>query len=411
VNIATGGGRRIVEVTGVDVARVRGLYPTLASGTVQLDGGFAALQPESVIRAITTALRSAPAQPGSRSTRSQRSVTRVRLARTAAADLVAGQPNDVLLGDSAASLLWRFIAVLSTDWVLGDEIVLSRLDSDLTTRSWQYAARRRGVVVRFAEVDVETGELPPWQYEDLVNARTRIVTVSLGNPATGMIPDVAAIADHAHRHGALVVADAGVAAAYRVLDLFELEVDLLFVSAEVFGGPLMSVAVGRPGLLGEITNGDDPIVRHSLDFLPLPIELLDGFTASVDHLADLDESAAGTRRERLARSLPAANAYCCGLYGHLDDELRAMPHVAVLGGPDRDLPVAAFTVEGLEPDEVGAHLHRRDISAWTGPSGVSELLRTFGADELGGAVFVGVMPHTTPTEIAQLLDAVRELKH
>lgn len=398
------------EATGIDVARVRGLYPTLASGTAALDGGFAALPPESVIRAITTALRSAPAQPGSRSTRSQRSVTRVRRARTAAADLTGGQPADVLLGDSTASLLWRFAAVLANDWRLGDELVLSRLDSDLVARTWQYAARQRGGVVRFAEVDVETGELPAWQYEELIGARTRVVTLSLGNPATGRVPDVAAVVEEAHRHGALVVADAGVAAAYLPLDLAELGVDLLFVSAAVFGGPLVSVAVARPGLLGEITGGDDPIVRASLDFLPLPIELLDGFTAAVDHLADLDEEASGTRRERLARSVPAAHAYTTWLYRQLDDELRAMPHVTVLGGPDRDLPVAAFTVDGVLPDEIGAHLHRRDISVWTGPSGLTELLRTFGADELGGVAFLGVMPHTTRGEIAQFVDAVRELK-
>ncbi|MCW2656248.1 MAG: Cysteine desulfurase family protein subfamily, partial [Jatrophihabitans sp.] len=72
-----------MEVVGVDVARVRGLYPTLATGTAQLDGAFAALQPESVIRAIIAALRSAPAQPGSRSSRSQNSATRVLRARRA----------------------------------------------------------------------------------------------------------------------------------------------------------------------------------------------------------------------------------------------------------------------------------------------------------------------------------------
>lgn len=406
-----------VEVTGVDigdigvdVARVRGLYPTLASGTAALDGGFAALPPESVIRAITTTLRSAPAQPGSRSTRSQRSATRVRRARAAAADLVGGQPADVLLGDSAASLLWRFAAVLASDWRLGDEIVLSRLDSDLTARTWQFAARHRGAVVRFAEVDVETGDLPAWQYEELIGARTRVVTLSLGNPATGVVPQAGTIAEAAHRHGALVVADAGAAAAYLPLDLAELGVDLLFVSASVFGGPSVSVAVARPGLLGEITGGDDPVVRATLDYLPVPIELLDGFTAAVDHLAELREDATGTRRERLAQSLAAAHAHTTRLYRRLDDELRAMPHVTVLGGPDRVLPVAAFTVKGVRPDEVGAHLHRREVSVWTGPSGVTELLRAFGAYEVGGATFLGVMPHTTRGEVGQFLDAVRELK-
>jgi len=59
-----------------DVARVRGLYPTLGSSMAQLEGPLGALQPETVIRAIITTLRSAPAQPGSRSTRSRMSSAR-----------------------------------------------------------------------------------------------------------------------------------------------------------------------------------------------------------------------------------------------------------------------------------------------------------------------------------------------
>lgn len=406
-----------MEVVGVDVARVRGLYPTLATGTAQLDGAFAALQPESVIRAIIAALRSAPAQPGSRSSRSQNSATRVLRARRAAADLVGGRAEDVVLADSTVSLMLRFTALLSSDWQLGDEIVLSRLDADFAMRPWLRAARGRGVVVRWAEVDLETGELPAWQYEALIGRRTRIVTVSLANAATGMVPDIRAIADLAHQHGALVIVDAGVAPAYVPLDLAELGADLLAVAAPAFGGPTVAALVARPGLLDEIPGSVDNLpggldglpTPQRFEVLPLPIELLDGLTAAVDHLADLDEHATGGRRERLVASVTAAGEYTRHLYPRLDDGLRAISGVTVLGAPHRTLPVAAFTVAGRTPDEVGAFLHRHNISAWTGPSGMSELLRAFGADELGGAVFVGLMPHTAAAEVDQLLDALRAL--
>jgi cysteine desulfurase family protein (TIGR01976 family) len=395
---------------GIDVARVRGLYPTLATGTAQLDGAFAALHPESVIRAIISTLRSAPAQPGSRSSRSQQSATRVLRTRRAAADLVQGRAEDVVLGDSTQSLLLRFTTLLSSDWQLGDEIVLSRLDADLAMRPWLRVARGRGVIVRWAEVDLESGELPAWQYEKLISRRTRIVTVSLANAATGMVPDVRAIADLAHRHDALVVVDAGVAPAYLPLDIEELGADLLAVAGPAFGGPTVAAIVARPGLLDELNDAvEGPPGAQRFEVPPLPIELLDGFTAAVDHLADLDENAVGTRRERLVTSVGAAGDHTRSLYRRLDRGLRALPGITVLGAPDRPLPVAAFTVAGRSPDDVGAFLHRRNISVWSGPSGMSELLRAFGADELGGAVFVGLMPHTAASEIRQLLDALRAL--
>lgn len=395
---------------GVDVARVRGLYPTLATRTAQLDGPYAALQPESVIRAIISTLRSAPAQPGSRSTRSQQAATRVTRARRAAADLVNGRPEDVVLGSSTVSLLLRLATVASGDWQLGDEVVVNRLDADVALHPWLRIARARGAVVRWAEVDVETGELPTWQYAELVGRRTRIVTVALGNPAVGTVPDVRAIADLAHAHGALVVVDAGAAPAYLPIDLTELGADVVAVAASAFGGPTVAALITRPGLLGELqVVSDDSMPPGEFEVPPLPIELLDGFSAAVDHLADLDANAQGRRRDRLGRSLRLANDYTRGLYRVLDDGLRALPDVTVLGAAERALPVTAFTVAGRTPDEVGAFLQRHDVSVWTGESGIGELLRAMGADEIGGATFVGLMPHTSTAEVHQLLDALRRL--
>lgn len=398
-------------VIGVDVARVRGLYPTLATRTAQLDGSFAALQPESVIRAVIATLRSAPAQPGSRSGRSQQSATRVLRARRAVADLVKGRTEDVVLGHSAASLLQRFVVQLSGDWQLGDEIVVNRADADLVAQPLLRAARNRGVIVKWAEVDLDTGEVPAWQYDELVTRRTRIVTVALANPVTGAVPDVRAIADTAHRRGALVVVDAGAAPPYTALDIEALGADLLAVSPPVFGGPTVGAVVARPGLLAELTETEDVATPGPRFFetAPLPVELLDGLTAAVDHLADLDERATGSRRERLEASAAASVEYTAALYRRLDAALRELPGVTVLGGADRYFPIAAFTVAGRRPDDVGAFLQRHDVSVWTGEPGVTEMLRAFGADEYGGAVFVGLMPHTSTVEVEQLVDAVRLL--
>lgn len=222
--------------------------------------------------------------------------------------------------------------------------------------------------------------------------------------------DVRAIAELGHRHGALVLVDAGVAVPYVPLELAELGADLVAVAGPSFGGPTVAAAVARPGLLEEIPGGREGLpVPERFEVPPLAIESLDGFTAAVDHLAALDEHATGTRRERLVASMSAAGAYTRGLYDHLDAALRELPGVTVLGAADRSLPVAAFTVAGHTPDQVGAYLARHGVSVWTGPSGMSGLLRAFGADELGGAAFVGLMPHTAAAEVNQLVEAMGSL--
>jgi selenocysteine lyase/cysteine desulfurase len=150
-------------------------------------------------------------------------------------------------------------------------------------------------------------------------------------------------------------------------------------------------------------------VPQRFETSPLPIELLDGLTAAVDHLADLDERAQGSRRMRLVASLTAAGDYERGLYERLDSGLRSLRGITVLGTTTDRLPAVAFTSTRHEPDQIGDLLQRRGVSAWTGPSGMTQLMSAFGADEMGGAAFVGLMPHSTAAEVEQLLDALANL--
>lgn len=387
------------RVESLDVARVRGLYLTVGGGVATLDGPLGMLQPESVTRAIVATLRAAPAQPGSASMRSRRTSAAIVQARCAFADLVGSTTESVLLGSTVFALQLHLAELLRPTFRLGDQIVLSRLDSDAIVTPWVRAARDAGVGVRWAEVDLETAELPVWQYEQLITPHTRLVTVPIGNVATGTLPDVAAIAEMAHAAGALVLVDACASAAHVPLDIAELGADLLTLSATSFGGPTVAAVISANGLLATL-QATSPL---SLESDALPVELIDGATASIDHLAGLSEFAAGSRRERLAVSIAAAGEHTAALWDHFAAGVSDLRHVTVLGGLGRRLPVFALAVADHEPGEVGEFLGRRGVSVWTGPSGMSQLLAAFGADEYGGAVFGGFMPHTTRIEVDRLL--------
>jgi cysteine desulfurase family protein (TIGR01976 family) len=391
-----------------DVARVRGLYPTLGARIAYLDGNFSALQPETVIRAIITTLRSAPAQPGSQSARSQRAAISVHNARRAIGDLVGAAPDCVVLGANVTVLIQQFAAVIGHEWRLGDEVVLSRLDHDSALRPWLNAAKTTGAVVRWAEVDIETGELPEWQYDRLITRRTRLVTVSVANLATGVVPNVRRIADLAHAMGALVVVDAGAALPHMPLDITALGADLIAIAVEGFGGPTLGAMVAREGLLYELDELSPEPVPQRYEVGALPVEVLDGVVAAVDHLAGLDEWATGSRRDRLVASLRAAGEYERQLFAVLERRLRAAPGVTVLGSPAHRVPLVSFAVEGRKAAEVGDYLKFRGVSVWTGATGMSHFMNTLGADELGGTVHAGLMPHTTWAEIEQLAAALDE---
>lgn len=397
----------------LDVARVRGLFPALADGFVHTEGAAGALLPESVTGAVGHAMRLPVAQRGGIFPASGRAEAMVSAARGAIADLAGGLPGGVVLGPSLTTLTWQMARALSRTWGPGDEIVVSRLDHDANIRPWVTLAAAKGVLVRWAEVDIETGELPAWQYDELLTSRTRLVAVTAASGVIGTCPDVGAIAARAHAVGALVFVDAAQLAPHAFVDRVALGADLLGLSARKWGGPSVGAVVAEPALLRQLEPDRlAPVPDRVPDRFEssLPFELLAGVPASVEHLATLCADADGSRRERLQTSMDAVAAYERPLFEWLDEALRAMRHVTVIGRPARSTPALSFTVAHLRARQVASELSRRGICVWDGDGWARELFDALGVSEQGGAVQLGLLHYNTAEEVGYVIDAVAALR-
>jgi cysteine desulfurase family protein (TIGR01976 family) len=397
----------------LDVARVRGLFPALADGFVHTDGPAGGLQPESVARAVGQALRMPVADRGGVFPASGRAEAMVSGARSALADLVGGVPGGVVLGPSMTALTYTFARALAKTWRAGDEIVVSRLDHDANIRPWLQAAESAGAVVRWAEVDIETGDLPAWQYDELLSERTRLVALSAASSAIGTVPDVAAVAERAHAAGALVYVDAVQAAPHLFLDQGALGADFLALSAAKWCGPHVGAVVGYPALLEELQPDrllpSSDRVPDRFEWGAPAFELLAGVSAAVDHLAALSADAGGSRRERLQASMTAVTRYESALFRRLDTALRGMDHLQVLACPERSTPTLSFTVPRMRARQVAAELSRRGVCARDGDFYARELFDALGVNEAGGAVRLGLMHYNTAEEVEVVIDAVAAL--
>lgn len=397
----------------LDVARVRGLFPGLSDGYVHLDGPAGTLMPESVAQAIATAVRLPVSGRGGVFPASGRAEALTTAARTAVADLVGGVPAGVVLGPSMTALTWSFARTLARTWRPGDEVVVSRLDHDANVRPWVQLAEEHGVLVRWAEVDIETGDLPSWQYDELIGERTRVVALAAASHVIGTRPDVAGIAARAHAVGALVYVDAVHAAAHEFLDVVELGADFLAVSGYTFCGPHVSAVVAHPELLERLQ--PDRLVPTP-DRVPdrfeagtPPFELYAGLAAAVEHLSGLCGEARGRRRDRLRTSMAAVADYEAVLFDRLVNGLRSLPHVHVIPAPLRCAPTLSFTAPRLRARQIVAGLARQGVCAWDGDGYARELFDALGVAEEGGAVRLGLVHYNTAEEVERALEAVAGL--
>jgi cysteine desulfurase family protein (TIGR01976 family) len=394
-----------------DVARVRGLHPSLGDGWVHMDAQNGMLLPDSVSRAVSTAFRgSMPTQSGPHPS-ARRSAAVLAAARQAVADLVNADPGGVVLGADRAVLLTSLADAASGRVGLGYEVVVTRLDDEANISPWLRAANRYGAKMKWAEVDIETGELPTWQWEGLVTRPTRLVAITSASSTLGTVTDLRAVTKLVHEVGGLVVVDHSAAAPYRLIDIDEIDADVVAVNAIAWGGPPIGALVFRdPSVIdafGSVALDPYATGPARLELGAHQFGMLGGVVASIEYLANLDDSAQGTRRERLSVSMRSAAAYMGALFDYLLTSLRSLPTVTVIGSPEVRIPVMSFAIANVPAERVVQRLADNGILAIANAS--SRVLDLIGVNDVGGAVTIGLAHYSTTAEVDQLVRALASL--
>jgi cysteine desulfurase family protein (TIGR01976 family) len=302
---------------------------------------------------------------------------------------------------------------LAKTWSPGDEVVVTRLDHDANVRPWVQAAERVGAVVRWADPDLVSGELLVDAVMSLLSQRTRLLAVTAASNVLGTRPDLAAISAAARDVGALVHVDGVHLTPHAPVSMDDLGADFYATSSYKWSGPHVAAVAADPALLDRLHPDK---LASSPDAVPerfergtSPFADLAGMAAAVDHLADLDDEATGTRRERLLASMSAVQAYEQELFANLLAGLEQVPGVRLYGAPARRTATAFFRVEGRTPREVAEYLAAAKVNVWAGHMYAWELTGALGIRADGGAVRAGLAHYNDSGDVEALLAGLAEL--
>ncbi|MGD7002251.1 aminotransferase class V-fold PLP-dependent enzyme [Corynebacterium halotolerans] len=407
-----------------DVARVRGLYVSLSDGWTYLNAHACPQIPERVSAAVSRSFRMSTAlsdiEPASgthsRATRAGRleGESYLDAARLAVSDLVGAAPEQVVLGPSLQVLYHSLARAMRPILRHNPSVVLSQLDNPVLTDAFANGSTE----VRWAQPDLATGALPGFQYADLVDGTTRLVSLSAAHELLGTVAPVAEIADTVHdRSRSWVLVDASALAAYRPLEADQWGADIVAVDLAALGGPQLSALIFRDTRmlkrLDPLVPGFDPEDIRKLE-TPVSTGLAGGVAATVDHLADLVETR-GTRRTRLQSSMTQLQEYLENRTAELITSLNTLTAVHILGvtgeaagGGVRDrIPRLSFAVRDVPAETV--HQRLIDNGLVTNICPHTPLLTEMGVDEIGGAVTVALGPFNTSVDVDNLTRVVASL--
>ncbi len=137
----------------------------------------------------------------------------------------------------------------------GDEIVVSVMEHHSNFLPWKQVAEKCGAVLKQLTPD-ENGEITDKSLE-VITDKTRLVAVTQVSNVLGRVNDIKHIAEVAHAHGAVIVADGAQSVPHMPVNVTDLDVDFL-----VFSGHKMLAPMGIGALYGK----KDILDKMNFDF-------------------------------------------------------------------------------------------------------------------------------------------------
>ncbi|NED93945.1 cysteine desulfurase [Phytoactinopolyspora alkaliphila] len=292
----------------------------------------------------------------------------------------------------------------------GDEIVITEMEHHSNIVPWQLAARRTGATLRWFGL-TEDGRLDIAGLRELINPRTKIVSLVHQSNILGTVNPVAHVVERAREVGALVLLDGAQSVPHMPVDVTELGVDLLAFTGHKLCGPTgIGVLWGR----GEVLDGLPPflgggemietVAMDGSTFAPIPhkfeagtppIAQAVGLGAAVDYLTGLGMTSV-REHDR------AITAYAL-------DRLHGVDGVSVIGPDsmvDRGATVS-FTVDGIHPHDVGQVLDEQGVAVRVGHHCARPVCVRYGIPATTRASFY---LYTTNAEIDALVDGIEQVK-
>ena len=153
-------------------------------------------------------------------------------ARVQVAGLLSARPSEVTFtGGGTESDNMALFGLLHA----GDHLIVSAVEHDAVLHA-AVALEAAGVAVSRVACDSD-GVVQPEAVQAAIRPETRLVSVMLANNETGVVQPVSALAEVAHRAGALLHTDAIQACGKIPVDVGELQCDLLSLSAHKMYAP------------------------------------------------------------------------------------------------------------------------------------------------------------------------------
>lgn len=293
-------------------------------------------------------------------------------ARAKVARFIGAEPREIIFTAGATASSNMLMSMIEYSGMIkeGDEIVTTAMEHHASLIPLQEFAKRNDLDLKHIPLAEDSVQLDHSVIEKFITNKTKIVSVMLASNVTGVINDVARIADLAHNVGALVICDATAAVGHMPIKVKTLGVDLMYFSGHKMCGPTgIGVLWGKgevleklqPGVYGGGIVEEVTLARATYRGIPERFEAgtpniagAIGLGAAVEYLETVGVENIHMYSKELVREAVKRLEEVLGV------------RVVAERDPAKNVGIVSFTVEGVHPHDVADILGREGVAIRAG---------------------------------------------
>jgi len=402
--------------SGFDIDRVRADFPILEQQVhdlplVYLDNAATTQKPRAVIDAISNYYLSYNANI-------HRGVHQLSQSATDAYEAARKGVQTFLNAEDAKEIIFVRSATEAINLVAqtygrqhvnaGDEIVVTAMEHHSNIVPWQMLCEEKGAHLRVAPIN-DAGELLLDEFEALLNAKTKLVSVVHTSNVLGTVNPVGRIVEMAHAKGIPVLVDGAQAVPHGGVDVRALDCDFYAFSGHKIYGPTgIGVLYGKRALLEAMPpyQGGGDMIRSVTFEKTIYNQLPYKFEAGTPDIAGVVGLGAAIEYVN-GIGLSDIVAHEEDLLAYGTEALSAIPGLTLIGTAKEKVSVLSFVLEGIHPHDIGTILDRQGIAIRTGHHCAQPLMQRFCIPATARA---SLAVYNTAQEIDALVAGIHKVK-
>ena len=287
-----------------------------------------------------------------------------------------------------------------------DEIIISQMEHHANIVPWQMVCEEKKAKLKIIPID-ENGELIINKFNELINKKTKFISLNHVSNSLGTINPIKKIIDMAHQKNIKIMIDGAQAVQHLEISMKDIDADFYCFSGHKMYAPTgIGILYGKKELLEQMPpyqGGGDMIKSVTFEKTTYN-DIPNRFEAGTPNISGA--IALGKAIEYINKiGISNINKHEEGLLNYATSKLKKINKVKIIGEAKEKAAVISFIIEGIHPHDIGTIMDSHGIAIRAGHHCTQPIMDFYNVPATARASFA---IYNTKEDVDELVKAIEK---